>query len=153
MVTVRRSSPTTTSSRSRYTRAGWRSTCRRRLVGTNGIYGPRSVDLWGSEGDLAIVAGAVGLVYEAIEILLTSSGLGDRGSYDTAPHGYGLGLPAAYIDTASLRRYPLDQWCIVASDSQSSVADLVGGWLVLYELCLEQRRTKAPTRATSSSPW
>ncbi|MCB9507964.1 MAG: hypothetical protein H6698_09650 [Myxococcales bacterium] len=116
-----------------------------RLVGTNGIYGPRSVDLWGSEGDLAIVAGAVGLVYEAIEILLTSSGLGDRGSYDTAPHGYGLGLPAAYIDTASLRRYPLDQWCIVASDSQSSVADLVGGWLVLYELCLVQRRTSADT--------
>jgi len=84
-----------------------------------------------------VLAGASGTISDVIRTIATSSGTGARGAYDTLGFGFGWGVPDAWLD---LDRYPLNSLpCDAVTDEDSSLEDLVGGWMVLLGRCLVQR--------------
>lgn len=107
-----------------------------------GINGVR-VNAWRDGGTVSIVTGYVGPVWEALETMLTSSGISTlRGTYDSLAFGLGLGLPASYIETARTRSVPnlTSDYAWLASDGRASIAELLGGWFAATSTCLVQRR-------------
>ena len=102
----------------------------RELVGT-----PR-VNPWADGATITALSGHIGTIEEALRTLITSSGTGERGSFDTLPAGYGLGMPDAWLD---LSDYPANSVIAEAlGDGGASVADLLGGWLALWQQCIAQ---------------
>jgi hypothetical protein len=104
----------------------------RELMGT-----PR-VDPWKHNCAVALLAGFSGSLDEVIRTIATSSGTGARGSYDTLGFGLGLGIPDAWLDVS---QYPLNGIpCDAMADDESSLEDMIGGWLALLGRCLVQRQ-------------
>ena len=91
---------------------------------------------WRDEVTVRVIGGAAGTWREALETILTSSGTGARGSRDTLPIGFGLGLPASWTRAGA----DVGQQIIALSSGRASASDLLCGWLALRRECLVQRR-------------
>ena len=116
----------------------------RELMGT-----PR-VDPWREGCKVQLLAGASGSIADVIRTVATSSGTGARGSFDTLGFGLGLGLPDTLFD---IDRFPLSSTpCDAITDEESSLQDLVGGWLALLGLCLVQRQQADGTVKVQAVP-
>ena len=116
-----------------------------RLSG-RGLGGTTPIDFAAETGEMRIssVAGLIGLLGEVMETLATSSGTGLRGPLDTLPQGYGLGIPADWLDFGG---YPMDAVEIDGlSEPGSSLADIAGGWLAMQQRCIAQVQDGATTR-------
>lgn len=100
--------------------------------------GGASTDPWRTDTTIRVIAGAVGDWNECLRTILTSSGTGDRGPYDTAGYGFGGGLPDDWIAT-DLPNVPHDQ-IIALTPGKTTVEKLLCGWLALDRKCLVQRR-------------
>ena len=116
----------------------------RELMGT-----PR-VDPWRDACKVQLLAGASGSIADVLRTIATSSGTGARGSFDTMGFGLGLGLPDSLFD---VDRFPLSSTpCDAITDEESSVEDLLGGWLALMGLCLVQRQQAGGTVKIEAVP-
>ena len=98
--------------------------------------GSQRLDLWSQEGTVKTITGAVGLFSEVARTLLTSSGTGARGPFDTLPIGYGYGIPDDWIE---FNDYPWTTTSVEAlAEAGKSFEDLLGGWLALHQTCAVQ---------------
>lgn len=96
------------------------------------------VNPWQDEVRITVLAGASGTISEVIRTIATSSGTGSRGAYDTLGFGFGWAVPDSWLN---LDVYPLNSLpCDAVTDEDSSLEDLVGGWMVLLGRCLVQRQ-------------
>jgi hypothetical protein len=96
------------------------------------------VDPWRDDCKVSLIAGFSGSIDEVIRTVATSSGTGARGTYDTLGFGLGLAIPDAWLDVT---KYPLSGIpCDAMSDEESSLEDMVGGWLALCGRCLVQQQ-------------
>lgn len=119
----------------------------RGMVGTSRVY-PWTLS---QKVTLTALAGHIGSAEEVIRTLATSSGTGARGAYDTLPAGYGLGMRDAWLDVSA---YPLTGLVLDGvAEAGSTVQELIGGWLALWQRCIIQTRDGADMvlRAVSSS--
>lgn len=91
---------------------------------------------WRDEVNVRVIGGAAGSWRAAFETILTSSGTGARGSRDTLPVGFGLGLPASWTAARADVAEPI----VALTTGRASAADLLCGWLALRRECLVQRR-------------
>lgn len=97
----------------------------RQLVGT-----PR-VDPWAGDAKITALSGHIGTIEEGLRTLITSSGTGARGSFDTLPAGFGLGMPDAWLDFSD---YPANSVIAEAlGEAGASVEELLCGWLALWQ--------------------
>lgn len=104
---------------------------------------PRS-DPWRYGGRVTIVAGATGPWSDTFRTLMTSSGTGDRGTFDTLGFGFGMGLPDSWLDADAFDDEPMASTPVsAASDDRRPIEDVLGGWLALWSRCLVQRRNAA----------
>ena len=89
---------------------------------------------------LKVLTGATGTLAEVVQTILSSSGTGDRGTYDTLAIGLGYAIDEDWIDASSLAAYGTlgDEAVVALAEERSSLADLIGGVLVLGGLCLVQ---------------
>jgi hypothetical protein len=102
------------------------------------LMGTQRLNPWREETRITVLAGASGTISDVLRTIATSSGTGARGAFDTLGFGFGWGVPDSWLDTD---KYPLNTLpCDAATDEDSSLEDLVGGWLVLLGRCLVQRR-------------
>lgn len=102
---------------------------------------------------LKYVSGKVGTLREVMLTMLTSSGAGNRGLYDTLGVGQGCGIEWNQIaDVATFWRWGMtDHQVELYAVGSSSVEDLVGGHLALRKYCLVQGLTDPDTTATGAS--
>lgn len=97
---------------------------------------------WG--GRVTVIAGATGSWSDTFRTLLTSSGTGDRGPFDTLGFGFGIGLPDEWLGVDSFDDEPMASSQVsAAADQRRSIEDVLGGWLALWSRCLVQRRNAA----------
>ena len=95
---------------------------------------------WLNDTTVRVIAGAAGPWDECLRTLLTSSGMGARGDYDTLPYGFGAGLPDDWITTSNEDSLVTDGPPVVAvSSKRTSIESLLCGWLALTRQCLVQR--------------
>lgn len=95
-------------------------------------------------GKVQIIAGSRGTWSEVFQRLLTSSGTGDRGSYDTLGFGFGCGFPSTWLEAESIGDEPMANTQVsAAANDKRSIIDVIGGWLALWSRCLVQRRNSA----------
>jgi hypothetical protein len=105
-------------------------------ISRRGLVGTTRVDPWAEGATITALSGHIGTIEEALRTLLTSSGTGVRGTYDTLPTGYGLGMPDEWLDFDD---YPANSVIAEAlGDGGASVVDLLGGWLALWQQCIAQ---------------
>lgn len=96
-------------------------------------------DPWRNDTTVRVITGATGPWDVCLRTILTSSGTGDRGTYDLAAYGFGVGLPGSWIAAGDLGDVP--QGNIMAlTTGKTSVENLLCGWLALARMCLVQRR-------------
>jgi len=108
------------------------------------VDGTPRTDPWRYGGTVTIVAGTSASWSDAARTLLTSSGTGDRGTYDTLGFGFGIGLPDDALDLDAFEDEPMSSTIIsAASDERRGIGDVLGGWLALWSRCLVQRRNAA----------
>lgn len=108
-------------------------------LSARGLGGTPRLDPWTDGGTFRAITGTFGGFEEVVRTILTSSGTGDRGSFDTLGFGMGLGIPDGRI--ASFPPYPFSGSYIEAmAGSSDSVESLLGGWLALWRRCMVQRR-------------
>jgi hypothetical protein len=117
-------------------------------ISSRNVLGLEGGDLrnpWKNDTTVRVVAGAAGPWAECLATLMTSSGTGDRGAFDTLAHGFGIGVPATWVatgrtgsgaDVGMLLQQPLTAVTI----GKTSVKDMLCGWLALMSMCLVQRR-------------
>ena len=92
-------------------------------------------------GTLEVVSGAIGTLDGVAETLLESSGTGTRGSKDTLPLGFGLGIPEAWIDLDATGGSPLPTEDVpLLASGRSSWEEMFSGWYQLSGWCLALRR-------------
>lgn len=97
---------------------------------------------WG--GKVTIVAGATGSWPDTFRTIMTSSGTGSRGDYDTLPFGFGAGLPDEWLDAETFEDAAIAGLQVSAvADERRSLEDVLGGWLALTSRCIVQRRNAA----------
>jgi len=122
-------------------------------VTQRGLAGTRRVDIFGGDQDptIAVLAGHVGTVEECLRTLLTSSGTGARGPYDTLPPGYGYGVPDEWLDFGE---YPVSfDVCEALGEGESTAAELLGGWIAARQRCIAQVRTGAGVVLRAVGTW
>jgi hypothetical protein len=99
---------------------------------------------WRDGRSAKVVSGAVGLWEDCLRTLMTSSGTGARGEFDTLAVGFGVSLPDDWIavgDTYAgmVPTIPSEEIKAVTT-GKTSVEDMLCGWLALMRSCLVQRR-------------
>ena len=93
---------------------------------------------------VSIIAGAEGAWSDVFRRLMTSSGTGARGPYDTLGLGFGCGIPESLIDLTTLADEPLaSTWVNARSDDLTGIDQMLCGWLALWGRCLVQRRSSS----------
>jgi hypothetical protein len=108
-----------------------------------GLAGTRRADIFGAGEDptIAVLAGHIGTLEECLRTLLTSSGTGARGPFDTLPPGYGYGLPDEWLDFGE---YPLSfDVCEALGEGESTAEQIIGGWIAARQRCIAQVRVGA----------
>lgn len=113
-----------------------------RLV-SRAIGGTPRLDPWMAldQATVSIVAGYQGTWAESFRAMLTSSGLGSRGTYDVLGFGFGLGVPETWIDLDSLSGDPMGSTWVDATSADDTTAErALCGWLALWGRCLVQKR-------------
>lgn len=114
-----------------------------RIASRNVGHGAQSTDLmvdWSAGATFRMAAGVeTGIWDEAFRTIVTSSGLGVRGEFDTLGFGYGLGLSDEDLDLDSLKAEFVWPGAYIA-DGKVSVADLLCGWQALHGRCIVQKR-------------
>lgn len=116
-------------------------------ISERGALGARA-PIWTDGAKVEIVTGSRAGMAQVLGELVESSGLtvATRGTYDTLGLGYGLGLPGARVDYASLASHPWASLVVDGSASEAaSVEKRLGGWLALVGQCLVQRTSDAGT--------
>ena len=100
------------------------------------IAGTRKIDMWAQNGTVTTIAGDIGFIGDVSRRLLTSSGTGSRGPFDTLATGYGYGIPDAWLDFDG---YPWSTQTVEAlADAGETFEGLLGGWFALNQACLAQ---------------
>lgn len=119
----------------------------RELLGTSSSTGAHSyANPWLNDTTVRVISGTAGQWEEALRTLLTSSGTGDRGDFDTLPHGFGLGLPDEWFASGpqtgiqSWVNAVIQQRLTAVTTGKTSARDLLCGWLAALSACLVQRR-------------
>lgn len=108
------------------------------------VDGSPRADFFQLGGKVQIISGSRGTWSEVFQRLLTSSGTGDRGAYDTLGLGFGCGFPSTWIESASIDDEPMANTQVsAAANDRRSIVDVIGGWLALWSRCLVQRRNAA----------
>jgi len=123
-------------------KTAFRITRRNMLNTTSATYdnGTTYYNPWLNDTTVRVIAGAAGPWDECLRTLLTSSGMGARGDYDTLPYGFGAGLPDDWITTSNEDSLVTDGPPVVAvSSKRTSIESLLCGWLALTRQCLVQR--------------
>ncbi len=112
-----------------------------RLIGR----GANKLDPWAEAGaTVTLVSGFAGTWPDAFQTMVTSSGTGARGDHDTAPFGFGLGIPADRIDLDTINVPELANVIgEFVSDGRVGIEGMLCGWLALNQKCLVQRRNAA----------
>lgn len=113
-----------------------------RIVG-RGVGNTTKLDPWtrADEATVAIVSGYQGSWCDAFRAMATSSGTGARGPLDSLGFGFGLGIPEDWLDLDSLTAGQLANTYVDAlSAASTTIADVLCGWLALWQKCLIQRR-------------
>lgn len=105
-----------------------------RISGYSSAWNP-----WKSDTTVRVIGGVDGSWGKIFKTLMTSSGTGERGAFDTLPVGFGAGVPASWVNPAA-DRVTTDTRIIGSTTGRTSAEDLLGGWLVLRRECLVQRR-------------
>ena len=98
---------------------------------------------WTTDASVRVISGYSGSWSQCLRALLTSSGMtGARGPYDLLAYGFGLGLPDDWIAEttegfdAITNGPPID----AVTTQQTTIEDLLCGWLALTRKALVQRR-------------
>jgi hypothetical protein len=100
------------------------------------LAGSQRLDLWVNQGTLKSITGGIGTFSEVARTLLTSSGTGARGPYDTLAIGSGYGIPDEWLE---FNDYPWTTTNVEAlGEAGTSFEELMGGWLALYQTCAVQ---------------
>lgn len=110
------------------------------------IGGSPRLDPWtqADQATVSIVSGYQGAWIEAFRAMMTSSGLGSRGLFDTLGFGFGLGVPEEWLDLDSMRTDPMGStWVDATMADDTTVERALCGWLALWGRCLVQRRNSA----------
>lgn len=111
-----------------------------RVVERNvGSDAPQALVDWSGGAKFTVVSGFEGYWGEVFRTLVTSSGLGVRGTYDTLGLAFGLGLDESDLDVASLV-VPFGVKFPYTADGKASIADLMCGWMALVRKCIVQKR-------------
>lgn len=93
---------------------------------------------------VTLITGAEGSWAEVFRRLVTSSGTGARGDFDTLAFGFGLGLPDEWIDTEAMTGTPMGTTYVAGVPSgRAAVDETLCGWLALWGRCMVQRRNSA----------
>lgn len=114
----------------------------RNLLGTDSLV--RGFSPWRDGVSVRVISGATGLWEDCLRTLMTSSGTGSRGEFDTLPNGFGVSVPNDWIGVGStyaglVAQLPREDLKAVAT-GRTSVEDMLCGWLALLRSCLVQRR-------------
>lgn len=104
---------------------------------------------------ITLASGAFGSPRTVLLTLLESSGTGERGSFDTLGLGFGCGIPSQWISESggAIGLFAVWNSGVMVGDGTTSIADLVGGWCVLRQVCLVQRADPTTNDAILRVEW